>query len=654
MLDQGTGWARLSASGELLDLDGTAAFIAGYASVEEARARAEHLWPVERAREWVRSEGARSTPRSFEQPGRAPDGTDRCARVLVVPARDPTCPERCFDVYIEPLTDAEQAEHADLLLQVLEALPNPVFVKDAQHRWVVINDALCRFMGHDRAELLGKSDYDFFPKSEADVFWRKDDAVFATGELNENEERLTDASGRTHVILTRKTLHVDPMGRRFLIGVITDVTERTRIREELRSRRDELDRRVQERTAELQRLNAQLQEEDRRKNEFIAVLSHELRNPLAPVRNALFILAHVEPRSSKATGARAVLGRQIDHLAALLDDLLDITRISRGKIELRREPLELTRVVEDSVEDHRALFAARGVDIELQIPHEAPVVDADPTRLAQIVGNLLQNAAKFTNRGGRVQVAVEQPSGGMVAVRVHDTGVGIEPRLLERLFQPFTQGDESLDRTRGGLGLGLSLVKALTDLHGGTVEAHSEGPGRGAEFIVRLPAAARVARPATPPLTAARSARRRILVIEDNAEAAETLRVALQLDDHEVEVARDGREGLAMARAFRPDLVLCDLGLPLMDGYAVARAIRTDPVLRDTELVAVSGYALPEDRRKAAEAGFDRHLPKPVPLEQLEELLASGVRGEEDAAPTPFAPAGSQRGGGAEASRHGT
>ena len=507
---------------------------------------------------------------------------------------------------------------------ILEGLPNPVFVKDEQHRWVLVNEAYCCFMGYERSQLLGKSDYDFFPKAEAEVFWSKDDLVFASGQLNENEEEFTDAGGHPHVILTRKTLQVDSDGRRYLVGVITDITDRKEMERDLRRSHDELERRVAERTTELQEANAQLKEQDRRKNEFLGVLSHELRNPLAPIMNAVYILDNAPQHDERASAARAVIGRQLDHLTRLVDDLLDVTRISRGKIHLHRERVDFARTVRRTLDDHRPLFASRQIEVDLGERAGPLVVDADPTRLAQIIGNLLQNAVKFTNSGGRVRVSVESGNAGDAVLRVQDDGIGLSREMLPKLFQPFTQADESLHRSIGGLGLGLALVKGLAELHGGTVEARSDGPGRGAEFTVRLPATAlheRAAerRPPAPP-----PRRRRVLIIEDNLDAAETLRLVLEMGDHEVTVAYDGRDGIEKVRAFHPDLVLCDIGLPEMDGYAVARAIRADPALASTELVAVTGYALPDDLRKVREAGFDRHLAKPVPLAQLEEVLRAG------------------------------
>jgi PAS domain S-box-containing protein len=368
------------------------------------------------------------------------------------------------------------------------------------------------------------------------------------------------------------------------------------------------------------RAETALLEADRRKNEFLAVLSHELRNPLAPIKNSLFVLDHAAPGSERARRARTIIERQVVQLASLVDDLLDVTRITRNKIHLQRERLELGAVVRRTVEDHRSLFEGREVRVELAEWPRPLHVFADATRLAQVVGNLLQNAAKFTPAGGSARIAVAEEGAG-AAVRVTDTGIGLRPETLERLFEPFVQGDTDLDRRRGGLGLGLALVKGLVELHGGTVAAESAGVGRGATFVVRLPLDRRAAGKPVEPATVA-AARCRVLVVEDNRDAASSLRDALELAGHEVDVAADGREGIVKARALHPDLVLCDIGLPELDGYEVARALRADPATARLRLVAISGYALPDDVRRAREAGFDHHLAKPPDLARLRELLA--------------------------------
>jgi two-component system CheB/CheR fusion protein len=394
--------------------------------------------------------------------------------------------------------------------------------------------------------------------------------------------------------------------------VFSDVTERKRI-----------EKIQQESEERLREAGEALRQVDRNKNQFLAVLSHELRNPLAPITNSLYILDHAPAGSEQAHRAQVVIGRQVGQLARLVDDLLDVTRISRDKLTLQRKRLDLNQLVRQTLADHRTQFAKNEVRVE-HFPASQPVfVDGDQNRLAQVVGNLLQNAAKFTGPGGRmrVSVAADEATRGAV-VRVVDTGIGMTPEMLARLFQPFAQADATLDRSKGGLGLGLALAKGLVELHGGTITAHSAGVGQGAEFVVRLPLALEeVASESARSPTLAPS-HRRVLIIEDNVDAADSLREALELSEHKVEVAYTGLSGIAKARASKPEVVFCDIGLPGMDGFEVARAFRADDVLRGMRLVALSGYALPEDVQRAREAGFDQHVAKPPSLESLEEALA--------------------------------
>jgi two-component system CheB/CheR fusion protein len=364
-----------------------------------------------------------------------------------------------------------------------------------------------------------------------------------------------------------------------------------------------------------------LRAEARHRDEFLAALSHELRNPLAPIRNALSILQRLPSGSERAPASLAIIDRQVAHLTRVVDDLLDATRIARGKIRLLRRHLELGELVRYTMEDHRTSFQERGVFLRCDIDATALWVEADASRLAQVLGNLLGNALKFTNSGDRVEVFVRAEQGAAV-LRVRDSGIGIPPEVQARLFEPFSQGPQSLERSRGGLGLGLSTVKGIVELHDGTVSIASEGPGSGTELVVRLPLAAPPeAAAAAPPEAAA--APRRVLVVEDNADAAESLKDLLELRGHEVRVVFDGQAGLLAARTFRPEVVLCDIGLPGMSGYDFAAAIRSEESLGTPFLVALSGYASKEDARRAAEAGFDRHLAKPVTPEQLEKLLAA-------------------------------
>ncbi len=388
------------------------------------------------------------------------------------------------------------------------------------------------------------------------------------------------------------------------VVTMTDITERKRAEEAL------------------SQANLKLAEADRRKNEFLAVLSHELRNPLAPIKSSLYILDRATPGGDQAKRAQAVIDRQVGQLARLVDDLLDITRVSHNKVQLTLERIDLNEVVRRTVDDHLSLFLRNEVRVDLSLASGPVIVRADWARIAQVVGNLLTNAAKFTGRDGMTRVSVTRDDQhGRALLRIVDTGAGVAPELLRHLFEPFIQADRTLHRSKGGLGLGLALVKSLVEMQGGQVTAHSAGLGQGTEMIVQLPLD--VAEVSTTPERPARPRRTgRILVIEDNIDAADSLREALELDAHRVEVAYNGPEGLRKAREFKPDLVLCDIGLPGMDGYEIARAFRSDEELKSVHLVALSGYAMPEDLKRAVGAGFERHLAKPPSLEMIEAALA--------------------------------
>jgi two-component system CheB/CheR fusion protein len=371
-----------------------------------------------------------------------------------------------------------------------------------------------------------------------------------------------------------------------------------------------------------------LRDADRRKDEFLAVLSHELRNPLAPIVSGLALMDRATPGSDELARARTVIRRQVGHLVRLVDDLLAVTRVTRGKVHLQRTSVDLAALVRHAAEDNAAAFAERGVALDVAVAPRDLRVDGDAARLAQVLGNLLQNAAKFTPRGGRVRVAAEDREGRAV-ITVRDTGIGIPPDVLPRLFQPFMQEERSLARTRGGLGLGLALVKGLVELHGGTVRVASAGEGCGSEFTVELPLAVR--RPSGAEPVGRAGPRRRILLVEDNVDAAETLADVLRIAGHEVEVAHDGVEGIRRATALRPEAILCDIGLPGIDGYEVARRLRADGGA-ETFLVALTGYALPDDLRRAREAGFDAHLTKPAHPDEIEDVLARAGAGRPPAA----------------------
>jgi signal transduction histidine kinase/ActR/RegA family two-component response regulator len=376
---------------------------------------------------------------------------------------------------------------------------------------------------------------------------------------------------------------------------------------------------------DLRRLAEDLSNADRRKNEFLAMLAHELRTPLAPMSHAAHALRMGGSDAARVRAASEMLERQLGQMARLVDDLLDMSRITRGRIEIRRERAELAPIVHQAVEAARPLFTRLNHELTVTVPSEPVHLDADPARLTQVIGNLLNNAAKFTDEGGHVRLVVEQGD-GEVRIRVRDNGIGIAAAQIPHLFEMFAQADTSLERSRDGLGIGLTLVKALVELHGGVVEAHSEGLGRGSEFTVRLPRVT-VASPPT-----ARSSvsdiplsdkRRRILVVDDSRDGAEFLALLLRVSGHDTQEAHDGPAAIEAAQQFRPDAVLLDIGLPGMNGYEVCRRLREQEWGRDLVLIALTGWGQQEDVRRSREAGFNAHMVKPVDHDALIALLGS-------------------------------
>ncbi len=375
------------------------------------------------------------------------------------------------------------------------------------------------------------------------------------------------------------------------------------------------------------RLYREIQDANRYKDEFLAMLAHELRNPLAPVLNALGILRAREYAENGSRKALDIMERQVRHMTRLIDDLLDVSRLTRGKIELRKELLELSAVVGRAVESTRPHLEARGHRLDVALPDEPVRLEADPTRLEQVLANLLHNAAKYTDPGGQIWLTAER-DGDEVAIHVRDTGIGIGPELLPRVFDLFMQGNASLDRAQGGLGIGLTLVKNLVKMHGGSVLAHSPGPGRGSEFVVRLRALPAPVPGPEPPgqrPPAGRGRPLRILVVDDNDDAAQSLAMLLGMEGHLVRTAADGTQALEAAPPFRPEVVFLDIGLPGMSGYEVARRLREMPGLGKFLLVAMTGYGQEQDRRRSLEAGFDCHLVKPAGPEDVLHLLAECV-----------------------------
>ena len=378
---------------------------------------------------------------------------------------------------------------------------------------------------------------------------------------------------------------------------------------------------------EREQLVGQLREQAVRKNEFLAILAHELRNPLAPIRNGLQVMSLARNDSHVVEQARTMMERQVGHMVRLIDDLLDVSRISQGNLELKRERIELAVVVRNAVETSRPLIEQMGHDLSLDVPDDPIYLDGDMTRLAQVLSNLLNNAAKYTERGGRIRLSAKQ-LGSEIVVTVEDNGVGIPAGMLSQVFAIFTQVDRSLDMSKGGLGIGLSLVQRLVELHGGSVRAHSEGPGRGSAFVVRLPVVL--------PLAGSRQAggevqpagsppRRRILVVDDNRDAALSLAELLTLMGNETQTAYDGLEALAVAETFRPDVALLDIGMPKLNGYEVCSRIRQQAWGKRMVLYALTGWGQDDDHQRSLAAGFDAHLVKPILVADLGALLSGAT-----------------------------
>jgi PAS domain S-box-containing protein len=403
--------------------------------------------------------------------------------------------------------------------------------------------------------------------------------------------------------------HIGP--RRYFTGIVRDITERK-----------ELERQVRQRLEELAQA-------DRQKNEFLAMLAHELRNPLAPMRNALYLLNSPKTDEPVRERARQIVERQMEHLVRLVDDLLDVSRIVRGMVDLRRGVMDLSEAVLRAAETAQPVIDGQGHELVLNLPDEPLWVDGDVVRLGQVIANLLTNAAKYTDRAGVIQLSAVHEE-GLAVVRVRDPGIGIPPETLPHVFELFVQGDRSLARSQGGLGIGLTLVQRLVELHGGTVQAYSEGRGQGSEFTVRLPcvpaphaAVARAAsRAAQRRAKSAAANPKRVLVVDDNIDAADSIVLILKGAGYDVSCVYDGPSVLPAAKDFHPDVVVLDIGLPGMDGYEVARQLRAQQEFRSTPLVAVTGYGQADDRVRSQEAGFDAHLTKPVNPQLLQQFIA--------------------------------
>ncbi len=507
--------------------------------------------------------------------------------------------------------ELRQAE--ERMRSVVDHVVDGIITIDEHGRVDSFNPAAEKLFGYSRQEVLGRNVNMLMPEP----YHHEHDAYLANY-LGTGQARIIGI-GR-EVVGRRKDGSTFPMelavsgfhigARRYFTGIVRDIAERKELERQLRQRLDEL------------------AQADRQKNEFLAMLAHELRNPLAPMRNALYLLNSPKSDDLMRERARQIMDRQMQHLVRLVDDLLDVSRIVRGMVELRRHVIDLREAVVRAAETAQPVIDAQGHELVTSLPDAPLWVDGDIVRLGQVLANLLTNAAKYTDQAGRIWLGAAR-EGGEAVVHVRDSGIGIPAGMLPHVFDLFVQGDRSLARSQGGLGIGLTLVQRLVELHGGTVKAHSEGPGRGSEFIVRLPAvpgpraaASQPAREAARPPKAAAARPKRVLVVDDNIDAADSIVLILRGAGYEVSCAYDGPSVLPAARNFRPDVVVLDIGLPGMDGYEVARQLRGQQEFRSTPLVAVTGYGQADDRVKSLEAGFDAHLTKPVNPQQLQQFIA--------------------------------
>ncbi len=480
--------------------------------------------------------------------------------------------------------------------------PVGIFMTDREGNCLFVNEQWCEITGLTAEEARGPG---WARTLHPDDRERISHAWYAAAEAGRpfaEEYRFRTPQGKVTWVQGRALGLTDSTGQvTEYIGTLTDITERKEAVEAL-------------------------QDADRRKDEFLAVLAHELRNPLAPLRNGLEVMRLAASDAGVVARTRDMMDRQLSHMVRLIDDLLDISRISRNKMELRRSRVLLADVVSSAVETARAVVAAAGHELTVALPPEPILLDADLTRLAQVFGNLLNNSAKYTERGGRIWLTAER-EGKRVKVTVRDTGIGIPAAALPHIFDMFSQVDRSIERSSGGLGIGLALVKGLVEMHGGTVEAASPGQGQGSTFTVRLPMLAEQAEsPSGEPAEAGperdAGAQRRILVVDDNRDSAASLAMMLQLLGNDVRIAHDGVEAVEAAAQFRPQVILMDIGMPRLNGYDATRRIREQPWGRDMAIVALTGWGQEVDRANSKEAGCDGHLVKPIRMPDLEKLLA--------------------------------
>jgi PAS domain S-box-containing protein len=538
------------------------------------------------------------------------DGSRFWASVLITALYDGDGNLKGYSEVIRDLTERKRTEQA--LLSVVNNVVDGIITTDESGKIESFNPAAERIFGYPARDVIGQTVTLLIPET----FHREEDDLAAGSSTRMVRAKLIGV-GR-EVVGRRKDGTEFPMDlavtsfrmgeRRYFTGILRDISASKRQEQEMRERL------------------AELAEADNQKNDFLAMLGHELRNPLAPIRNALHILKMPGASDQAVAQAREAMERQVQHVVRLVDDLLDVSRIMRAKIDLRKEVTDLASIIGSAVETAQPVIDAQGHELTVSMPKKKIPVEADVVRMAQVISNLLMNAAKYTDHAGRIWLTVERDGPSAALIRVKDSGIGIAPELLPRVFDLFVQGHRSLARSQGGLGIGLTLAKNLVEMHGGTIAAHSEGLGQGSEFVIRLPVKAnkRVdpGHQTPPKSTHVQGPARRILVVDDNVDAAELTATLLSMWGHEVRTLHDGPSVLTATESFQPELILLDIGLPGMSGYDVARELRQRPACKGIILAAMTGYGQDKDRNKSQEAGFDYHLTKPIDPNLLEAFVA--------------------------------
>jgi PAS domain S-box-containing protein len=528
------------------------------------------------------------------------------ANVVITALRDAKGELRGFSKITRDLTERQQREELlrrseERFRLLLEGVKDyAIFMLDREGRVASWNSGAQRMKGYSAQEIIGQHFSAFYTREALDKKWPEQELAMARehGRFEDESQRVRK-NGTTfwaHVVVT--PLYDAQGGLMGYAKVTRDLTDRKRVEA--------------------------LEKAERQTNEFLAMLAHELRNPLAPISNALNLLSRKPASDATEQWVREVLQRQTGQMSRLVDDLMDVSRITRSAISLVRKPVDMCHVARVAADASLQWVEERRHALSLDLPDHELVVLGDETRLVQVMQNLLDNAAKYTPEGGRIEVRARREDGA-VLVAVQDNGIGMENEMLRSAFDLFRQGRQGLDRPEGGLGVGLTLVQRLVAMHGGTVEAFSAGPGKGSELRVRLPAAdgaALLPENGKPP--PARQRALRVVIVDDNQDAANALRLLLEGDGHEVKLAGDGVSGLALTREYKPDYLLLDIGLPRLSGYDIAASLRADPAMKDTTIVAITGYGQVHDRNRTAAVGFDHHLTKPVEFSTLQQLLQKG------------------------------